>query len=88
MFFFFRVPIKNSCEPHKVFFIDVFWKPMDGLDVDQRLKKTKAAATHGTTGGGKWGKCWLESFPTFFFKMDVSKNKGTPKWMVYNGKPY
>ena len=20
--------------------------------------------------------------------MDVSKNKGTPKWMVYNGKPY
>ncbi len=20
--------------------------------------------------------------------LDVSKNKGTPKWMVYNGKPY
>ena len=20
--------------------------------------------------------------------MDVSKNSGTPKWMVYNGKPY
>ena len=20
--------------------------------------------------------------------MGVSKNKGTPKWMVYNGKPY
>ena len=20
--------------------------------------------------------------------MDVSKNKGTPKWMVYNGQPY
>ena len=20
--------------------------------------------------------------------MDVSKNRGTPKWMVYNGKPY
>ena len=20
--------------------------------------------------------------------MDVSKNNGTPKWMVYNGKPY
>ena len=21
-------------------------------------------------------------------EMDVSKNRGTPKWMVYNGKPY
>jgi len=20
--------------------------------------------------------------------MDVSENRGTPKWMVYNGKPY
>ena len=20
--------------------------------------------------------------------MDVSKNRGTPKWMFYNGKPY
>ena len=23
-----------------------------------------------------------------FFQMGVSKNSGTPKWMVYNGKPY
>ena len=22
------------------------------------------------------------------FHMGVSKNRGTPKWMVYNGKPY
>jgi len=22
------------------------------------------------------------------YKMGVSKNRGTPKWMVYNGKPY
>ena len=22
------------------------------------------------------------------FHMDVSKTRGTPKWMVYNGKPY
>ena len=21
-------------------------------------------------------------------QVDVSKNSGTPKWMVYNGKPY
>ena len=23
-----------------------------------------------------------------FFCLGVSKNGGTPKWMVYNGKPY
>ena len=28
---------------------------------------------------------WGESFP---MQMGVSKNRGTPKWMVYNGKPY
>ena len=22
------------------------------------------------------------------YHMGVSKNRGTPKWMVYNGKPY
>jgi len=27
------------------------------------------------------GERWLED-------MCVSKNRGTPKWMVYNGKPY
>ena len=24
----------------------------------------------------------------FYHQMDVSENNGTPKWMVYNGKPY
>ena len=23
-----------------------------------------------------------------YIYMDVSENSGTPKWMVYNGKPY
>ena len=23
-----------------------------------------------------------------YMHLDVSKNRGTPKWMVYNGKPY
>ena len=23
-----------------------------------------------------------------YYIMGVSKNRGTPKWMVYNGKPY
>ena len=25
---------------------------------------------------------------SFQLQMGVSKNRGTPKWMVYNGKPY
>jgi len=25
---------------------------------------------------------------TTVVNVDVSKNRGTPKWMVYNGKPY
>ena len=33
-----------------------------------------------------------EILPVFFYPntydMDVSENKGTPKWIVYNGKPY
>ena len=26
--------------------------------------------------------------PTWAKNMGVSKNRGTPKWMVYNGKPH
>ena len=26
--------------------------------------------------------------PLYYDNMGVSKNRGTPKWMVYNGKPY
>ena len=25
---------------------------------------------------------------SWFLEMGVSKNRGTPKWLVYNGKPY
>ena len=25
---------------------------------------------------------------SIYLHLDVSKNRGTPKWMVYNGKPY
>ena len=36
--------------------------------------------------------CWVESvecpFHSHIIHMGVSKNRGTPKWMVYNGKPY
>ena len=30
----------------------------------------------------------LESCSADFSDLGVSKNRGTPKWMVYNGKPY
>ena len=36
---------------------------------------------------------WMEKFVVVpvesrLLDMGVSKNRGTPKWMVYNGKPY
>ena len=38
-------------------------------------------------GGRKiMGICRFDSWQGKY--MDVSKNRGTPKWMVYNGKPY
>ena len=37
---------------------------------------------------GPMERKWVK-IPDFEFEdMDVSKNRGTPKWMVYNGKPY
>ena len=30
----------------------------------------------------------LFDFQGFYLQMGVSKNTDTPKWMVYNGKPY
>ena len=40
----------------------------------------------GPPDQGKWMVKTL-SGPNVF-QMGVSKNRGTPKWMVYNGKPY
>ena len=31
---------------------------------------------------------WLKIDENGFSYLAVSKNRGTPKWMVYNGKPY
>ena len=43
--------------------------------------------------GCSMGALWLnqgadELRSRFGYDMAVSQNKGTPKWMVYNGKPY
>jgi len=33
-------------------------------------------------------KCWYFTLDMVFNHMGVSKNRGTPKWMVYTGNPY
>ena len=46
------------------------------------LPETKPASLHPENG-------WLEDdFPCGKAYLGVSKNRGIPKWMVYNGKPY
>ena len=44
-------------------------------------------ARNGVFGTVPWWNHSLSS-PVIPFKMGVSKNRGTPKWMVYNRKPY
>ena len=39
-------------------------------------------------GGEKRGCATLKCTHKMEEDMVVSKNRGTPKWMVYNGKPY
>ena len=34
------------------------------------------------------GLDWSHRMPSFSEYVGVSKNRDTPKWMVYNGKPY
>ena len=37
----------------------------------------------------RWGfPLVLDRVTVLISYMDVSENSGTPKWMVYNGKPY
>ena len=36
----------------------------------------------------KWPKHSWEALNNASKHIGVSKNRGTPKWMVYNGKPY
>jgi len=37
---------------------------------------------------GAQKKVPMEKAQILLTHMDVSENRGTPKWMVYNGKPY
>ena len=31
---------------------------------------------------------FIQTIESSYKEMDVSTNRGTPKWMVYDGKPY
>ena len=51
----------------------------EGEPVKTVFHTKKAECFDGTGVNARW---------TCFFYMGVSKNRGTPKWMVYNGNPY
>jgi len=52
--------------------------------------RPKNVATMGTASSNSHVKKNKKEFTKFRMLYDkgVSKNRGTPKWMVYNGKPY
>ena len=56
----------------------------------QRLVPKKDPCIYGkcmANAVGQYGKCkYIYNHP--MDHMGVSKNKGTPKWMIYNGKRY
>ena len=53
-----------------------------GRSLEVLISKTDGIFT--TPGEERWS--WI--FREIYVYMGVSKNRGTPKWMVYNGKPY
>ena len=44
--------------------------------------------TKGLTPSGRMVSAEPLEIFSIEYNMDVSQNRGTPKWMVYNGKPY
>ena len=55
------------------------------MDLDSDEAGGGGGESRGGRGGGRIHH--LEDYP-MTFKWCVSKNRGTPKRMVYNGKPY
>ena len=56
------------------------------LDWPRRLVTTSGHKTNDPCG---LLSAWVEHTSSYIFQhMGVSKNMGTPKWIVYNGKPY
>ena len=64
---------------HKLYPTHVFFL---GFDVFPFRRTGQSVGLVGPSGGG------AGDLPGRVCYMDVSKNRGTPEWMVYNGKPY
>ena len=69
--------------PH-VFFLEQLWFwPARGKDVNERCTWYEVLLVE------EIHLLYMKSYKTRdILNMGVSKNRGTPKWMVYNGKPY
>ena len=95
-----QVPVKSTCcmlpivlrVPTSTIFAAGAWlstwkrsaQQLPDLLVPGPAKKTNDG------GGGHKLEGFIQRFGIFGsnFQLGVSKNRGTPKWMVYNGKPY
>jgi len=53
----------------------------------EKRGKVKTPASHVGVNKHRWKVEDIFTISSEFY-MSVSKNRGTPKWMVYNGKPY
>ena len=63
---------------------ELLWLP-EQMSLDEALALAKDSHVLGVAQKGQ-SKTLALRFNQLY--MDVSKNWGTPKWMVYNGKPY
>ncbi len=71
-----------------------------GIAQDRKARCLREFPAFHGAAAGLWTACWQGALnlvgeglgpSTVLFWIDdlgVSKNRGTPKWMVYNGKPY
>ena len=65
-----------------------FWKPRDCCvmaDDSGKYGDDEPGRRHKLEQSAKARSRGMYTKPSY---MGVSKNRGTPKWMVYNGKPY
>ena len=74
-----HLPRKNKCS----YMLHI---PYIGL---RKTKEFMDSLLNTTTHSCSTTSWWIQDVVSLFrILMDVSKNRGTPKWMVYNGKPY
>ena len=72
----------------------MYYPMVSSRNIPNKFRQQNLAANPGRFAGGKLGECDDVGFGSQCMVslssryVDVSKNRGTPKWMVYNGKPY